>query len=45
VALSRCKKGPAENSGKAVDNAVQKAGQQIEKAGDKIEDVAKNTKK
>ncbi len=37
--------GPAESAGKAVDNAVDKAGQQIEKAGDNIQDAAKGDKK
>lgn len=47
VALPGCQKqeGPAERAGKAVDKAVEKAGQQIEKAGDKIQDAAKNDKK
>ncbi|MBN2855490.1 MAG: hypothetical protein JXK51_04545 [Halothiobacillaceae bacterium] len=40
VMLSGCTKpeGPAEKAGKAVDNAVNKTGQQIEKAGDQIQD-------
>jgi len=37
--------GPAEKAGKAVDNAVDKAGQQIEKAGESIQDAAKGDKK
>lgn len=47
AALSACKKeeGPAERAGKAVDNAVQKAGEKIEKAGEKIQDAAKDEKK
>ena len=46
VALPGCQKqeGPVERAGKAVDNTVEKAGQQIEKAGDKIEDAAKDKK-
>jgi hypothetical protein len=44
-ALSGCEEGPAEKAGKAIDNAVDKTGQQIEKAGDKIEDAAKDAKK
>jgi len=41
VALSGCEKqqGPAEHAGKAVDNAVEHAGQQIEKAGDSVKDA------
>ncbi len=46
VTLSACQKeGPAERAGKAVDNAIDKTGQQIEKAGDKIRDAAKGDKK
>lgn len=46
TALSGCQKpeGPMERAGKDVDNAVAKAGQQIEKAGDKIEDATKGNK-
>jgi len=45
--IPACQKqeGPAEKAGKAVDNAVDKAGQQIEKAGDEIQDAAKGDKK
>ena len=46
AALAGChKEGPAEKAGKAVDNATEKAGQQIEKAGDNIQDAAKGNKK
>ena len=46
VALAGChKEGPAEKAGKAVDNATEKAGQQMEKAGDNIQDAAKGDKK
>ncbi len=47
VALAGCQKeaGPAEKAGKVVDNATEKAGQQIEKAGDNIQDAAKGNKK
>ena len=47
IALTGCEKemGPAEKAGKAVDNATEKAGQQIEKAGDNIQDAAKGNKK
>lgn len=45
--LSGCKKeeGPAERAGKALDNAVQKAGEKIEQAGKKIQDAAKEADK
>lgn len=45
--LSACQKeeGPAERAGKAVDNAVQKAGEKVEKAGEKIQDAAKDAQK
>lgn len=45
--LAACQKepGPAEKAGKAVDNATEKAGQQIEKAGENIQDTAKGNKK
>lgn len=45
--LSACQKeeGPAERAGKAVDNAVQKAGEKVEKAGEKIQDAAKDARK
>ena len=43
LCLPACQKkeGPAERAGKAVDNALDKAGRQVEKAGDKIEDASK----
>lgn len=42
VALSACspKEGPAEEAGKAVDEATQDAGKKIEEAGEKIQDAA-----
>jgi predicted small secreted protein len=44
-ALAGCQnEGPAQQAGKAVDNAADKAGQQIEKAGNNIQDAAKGTK-
>lgn len=45
--LSACKKeeGPAERAGRALDNAVQKAGEKIEQAGEKIQDAAKEANK
>jgi len=47
AALSGCQKeeGPAERAGKAMDKAVENAGQQIEKAGEKIQDAAGDAKK
>ena len=47
VAIPACQKqeGPVEKAGKAVDNAMDKAGQQVEKAGDEIQDAAKGDKK
>ncbi len=47
AALVGCEKqaGPAEQTGKDVDRAVEKVGQQIEKAGDSIQDMAKGAKK
>ncbi|WP_025917414.1 hypothetical protein [Herminiimonas sp. CN] len=45
--LSACQKpeGPAERAGKSIDEATQKAGQEIEKAGQKIQDAAHEAKK
>ena len=47
AALAGCQKeeGPAERAGKAMDKAVESAGQQIEKAGDKIQDAARDAKR
>jgi len=47
AALSGCQKqeGPAEQAGKKIDDATEKAGQQIEKAGENIQDAAKGDKK
>ena len=47
VGLSGCEKkeGPAERTGKEIDKAVDKVGQQVEKAGEKIQDAASGTKK
>jgi len=41
--LSACKKpeGPAERLGKNIDQATQKAGEQIEKAGEQVQDAGK----
>jgi len=47
AALPGCQKkeGPAETAGKAVDQAVEKVGKQVEKAGDSIQDAAKGENK
>jgi hypothetical protein len=45
AALSGCEKGPAEKAGAAIDNAVQKTGQQADKVGDKIGDAVNDAKK
>jgi predicted small lipoprotein YifL len=43
--LAGCEnKGPAQNAGTAVDNAADRAGQQIEKAGNNIQDAARGNK-
>lgn len=46
ASLFGCQKqeGPAERAGKAVDKAVQSAGQQIEKAGENIQNSAQGDK-
>lgn len=42
VTLSACEQqGPAEKVGEKLDNAVEKAGEQMEKAGDSIRDATK----
>lgn len=47
AAISACQKqeGPAERAGKAIDNATEQAGSQIEKTGQDIQDTAKGDKK
>ncbi|HVC62839.1 MAG TPA: hypothetical protein VND19_21055 [Acetobacteraceae bacterium] len=47
LGLAGCpqKEGPAEHAGKAVDKAMDKAGQQIEKAGESVQDTAKGNDK
>lgn len=47
VALPACQRqeGPAEKAGKAVDNAMEKTGEQVEKAGELIQDTAKGDDK
>jgi outer membrane murein-binding lipoprotein Lpp len=46
LVLAGCQKpGPAEQAGKAVDNAAAKVGEQMEKAGNAIEKAAKDAKK
>ena len=46
VMLGGCpqKEGPGERAGKAVDKAVDTAGQKIEKAGEAVQDAAKGDK-
>ncbi len=39
------KEGPAEQAGKSVDKAMDKAGQKIEQAGKDVQDAAKGDKK
>jgi hypothetical protein len=39
------KEGPAEQAGKSVDQAMDKAGQKIEQAGKNVQDAAKGDKK
>jgi hypothetical protein len=45
--LSGCQKteGPAEQAGKKLDHAVDKAGQKIEEAGDRLKDATQVEKK
>jgi len=47
AAISACQKpeGPAERAGKAIDNATEQAGSQIEEVGKNIQDAAKGAKK
>ncbi len=47
LALLACQKppGPAEQAGKDIDQAVQKAGEKIEQAGERVQDAAKGDKK
>jgi hypothetical protein len=47
AALSGCQKteGPAEQAGKKLDHAVDKAGQKIEEAGDRLKDATQVEKK
>lgn len=46
LTLAGCQKheGPAEKAGKAIDNTLSQAGQQIEKAGENLSDAAKGAK-
>ena len=39
------KEGPAEQAGKSVDKAMDKAGQKLEQAGKDVQDAAKGDKK
>jgi hypothetical protein len=42
AALSGCEKGPAENAGESIDDAVDKAGESLEDAGDSIRDAGRD---
>ena len=39
VGINVCEKGPAENAGEAIDEAIEDAGEAIEDAGEAIEDA------
>jgi len=47
VALSGCQKqeGPAEQTGKSIDNAAESVGEHVENAGEAIQDAAKGDKR
>ncbi len=45
VVLSGCDKGPAEQAGENIDNAVEQAGDQMEKAGDSMKEMVESDKK
>ncbi|MBI3187120.1 MAG: antitoxin [Gammaproteobacteria bacterium] len=45
VTLFGCEKGPAERAGENVDEAIDKAGDQIEKSGDDIQDAVSDDKR
>lgn len=46
VTLAACEQeGPAERAGKALDNAVEQAGDKIENAGDKAKDALDEARK
>jgi hypothetical protein len=47
LGLSSCQKkeGPAESTGKQIDQTLENAGQKMEKAGDKIEEATKDGNK
>jgi len=44
VTLLGCEKGPAERAGENIDEAVDKAGDQIEKSGDDLQDAVRDDK-
>ncbi len=44
--LTACeKKGPAQQAGEKIDNAVKTVGEKLEEAGEKVEEVTKDAKK
>lgn len=45
LTLSSCEKGPAEKAGASIDDAAERAGDQIEKVGDKIQDSVDGDRK
>lgn len=47
LGLAACQKpeGPAERAGKSIDEATQKAGQELQKVGQQIQDAANEAKK
>ena len=44
VTLLGCEEGPAERAGENIDEAVDKAGDQIEKSGDDLQDAVRDDK-
>lgn len=46
IAISGCPKqeGPAERTGKQVDQAIEKSGEQLEKAGENVQDTGEGKK-
>jgi hypothetical protein len=44
--LAGCEReGPAERTGKKVDQSIERAGEKVERAGEKIQDAASDAKK
>ncbi|MGM0677130.1 hypothetical protein [Ectothiorhodospira marina] len=44
VALSGCDKGPAQQAGENVDDAMDEAGDSLERAGDNIQDAGEDAR-